>query len=81
MPFQPLAMAPMMKSGGRGAESLNTTTFLSGAVISSTAANSVLRGIEMPCGGLAIRSKVALTSSEVSSAPSWNCTPLRRWNV
>ena len=29
-------------------------------------------------GGLAIRSKVAFTSSAVSSAPSWNCTPWRR---
>ena len=32
----------------------------------------------MPGGGLAMRSKVAFTSSEVNSAPSWNCTPLRR---
>ncbi len=34
-----------------------------------------------PSGGLRIRSKVALTSSEVNSAPSWNCTPSRRWKV
>jgi hypothetical protein len=33
MPFQPLAIAPMMKSGGRGAESLNCTVYLSGAVM------------------------------------------------
>ncbi len=28
-----------------------------------------------------MRSYVALTSSAVKSAPSWNLTPLRRWNV
>ena len=78
MTFQPLAIAAMMKLGGRGADSLNCTVYLSGALISSTALNSMLRGMLMPCGGLAMRSKVALTSSEVSSAPSWNCTPLRR---
>ena len=70
-----------MKSAGRGWESLNCTVYLSGAVISLTAANSVLRGMLMPCGGLAIRSKVALTSAEVSSAPSWNCTSLRSMKV
>ena len=45
MPFQPLAIAHMMKSGGRGSESLNSTVYLSGALISSTAVNSVLRGM------------------------------------
>ena len=81
MPFQPLAIALMMKAAGRGSASLNCTVYLSGAAISLTAANRVLRGMLTPDGGLAIRSKVALTSSEVSSAPSWNCTSLRRWKV
>jgi hypothetical protein len=81
MPFQPEAIADMMKLAGRGSESLNWTVYLSGALISSTAANSVLRGIEMPWGGLAIRSKVAFTSSDENSAPSWNCTSLRSMKV
>ena len=75
MTFQPLAIADMMKLTGRGSASLNCTVYLSGAVISDTALNSTLRGIAIPCGGLAMRSKVAFTSSAVSSAPSWNCTP------
>ncbi len=79
--FQPLAIADMMKFGGRGSDSLNCTVYLSGVVISSTVANRMLRGISTPCGGLAIRSNVALMSAEVSSAPSWNSTPLRRKNV
>ena len=81
MPFQPLAIAAMMKLAGRGASSLNCTVYLSGAAISLTALNRMLRGMLTPCGGLRIRSNVAFTSSAVSSAPSWNCTPLRRKNV
>jgi hypothetical protein len=81
MPFQPLAMAAMMKLAGLGSESLNTTVFLSGVVISSTVANSGARGMLTPAGGLRIRSNVALTSSDVNSAPSWNSTSLRRWKV
>ena len=81
MPFQPLAIAAMMKLGGRGADSLNCTVYLSGATISLTDLNRMLRGMLTPAGGLAMRSNVAFTSAEVSSAPSWNCTPLRRKNV
>jgi len=81
MTFQPLAIAAIMKLDARGSLSLNCTVYLSGAVISPTVRNSTLRGMLMPCGGLAMRSKVAFTSSAVSSAPSWNCTPLRRRNV
>ena len=72
MPFQPLAIAAMMKLAGRGADSLNWMVYLSGAAISLTALNRMLRGMLMPSGGLAMRSNVAFTSSEVSSAPSWN---------
>ncbi len=54
--FQPLAKAAIMKLAGRGSESLNTTVFLSGAVISLTVVNSVLRGMLTPDGGLAMRS-------------------------
>src|SRR4051812_42764820 len=79
--FQPLAKADIMKFGGRGSDSLNRTVYLSGVVISSTVLNRMLRGIKTPCGGLTIRSKVALTSAEVSSAPSCHSTPLRRKNV
>ena len=50
-------------------------------LISLTELNKMLRGMLMPDGGLAMRSKVAFTSSAVSSAPSWNSTPLRRKNV
>ena len=81
MPFHPLAIAAMMKLAGRGADSLNSTVYLSGALISLTGLNRVLRGMLTPTGGLAMRSNVALTSSAVSSAPSWNCTRLRRKNV
>ena len=71
----------MMKLAGRDSASLNTTVFLSGVVISSTEANSGERGMLTPSGGLRIRSNVALTSSDVNSAPSWNSTSLRRWKV
>src|SRR5712691_2369669 len=77
MTFQPLAIADIMKLTGRGSASLNWTVYLSGAVISLTALNRMLRAMLMPGGGLAMRSKVALMSSAVSSAPSWNCTPFR----
>ncbi len=56
MTFQPLANADMMKSAGRGADSLNSMVCLSRALIDSTAANSVLRGMLMPDGGLTMRS-------------------------
>ena len=81
MTFQPLASADIMKSIGRGSASLNSTVYLSRAVISLTARNRMLRGMLTPSGGLTMRSKVAFTSSAVSSASSWNCTPWRRWNV
>ena len=81
MTFQPLAIADIMKLTGRGSANLNSTVYLSRALISLTALNRTLRGMLMPGGGLAMRSKVAFTSSAVSSAPSWNCTPLRRRNV
>jgi len=81
MTFQPLAIADMMKLTGRGSANLNCTVYLSGAAISLTDLNRMLRGMLMPCGGLMMRSNVALTSSDVSSAPSWKCTPWRRWNV
>jgi len=55
-----------MKLTGRGSDNLNSTVYLSRALISLTALNSMLRGMLMPCGGLAIRSKVAFTSSAVS---------------
>ena len=81
MPFQPLAIAAMMKLGGRGTASLNSTVYLSRTLTSLTEVNSALRGMLMPAGGLTMRSKVAFTSSAVSSAPSENSTPLRRKNV
>jgi hypothetical protein len=79
--FQPLAIADIMKLMGRGSDKLNWTVYLSGVVISLTDLNRMLRGMLIPEGGRAIRSKVALTSSAVSSAPSWNSTPLRKKNV
>ena len=79
--FQPLAMADMMKFGGRGADSLNSTVSLSRTLIDSTALNRELRGMLMPVGGFTMRSKVALISSAVMSAPSWKVTPSRRKNV
>ena len=78
MTFQPLAMAAMMKAGGRGSDSLNSMVYLSGALTSATALNRMLRGMLIPCGGHTMRSNVAFTSSDVISAPSWNGTPLRR---
>jgi hypothetical protein len=81
MTFQPLAIADIMKLIGRGSDNLNSTVYLSRALISLTALKRTLRGMLMPGGGLAIRSKVALTSSAVNSAPSWNSTPRRRWKV
>ena len=70
-----------MKLTERGAASLNSTVYLSGALISLTAVNSAVRGMLTPGGGLQMRSKVAFTSADVKSVPSWNCTPWRRWNV
>ena len=68
--FQPLANADMMKLAGRGSDNLNWTVYLSGVVISSTVLNRMLRGISTPCGGLTMRSNVALMSAEVISLPS-----------
>jgi hypothetical protein len=68
--FQPLAIADIMKPTGRGSDSTNWIVFLSGALTSPTALNSTLRGMLIPEGGVTIRSKVALTSSDVSSVPS-----------
>jgi hypothetical protein len=70
-----------MKLTGRASDNLNSTVYLSRALISLTEVNRMLRGMLMPEGGLAIRSKVAFTSSAVSSAPSLNCTSLRRKKV
>ena len=69
------------KFGGRGADSLNSTVSLSRTLIDSTALNRELRGMLMPVGGFTMRSKVALISSAVMSAPSWKVTPSRRKNV
>src|SRR6516165_7758880 len=66
MTFQPLAIADMMKFGGRGSDNLNSTVYLSRALISLTVLKRMLRGMLIPCGGLAIRSKVALTSLAIS---------------
>jgi hypothetical protein len=68
--FQPLAIADIIKLMGRGSDNLNSTVYLSRALISLTDLNRMLRGMLMPDGGLAMRSKVAFTSSAVSSAPS-----------
>jgi hypothetical protein len=59
-----------MKLTERGVASLNSTLYLSRALISLTAANSGLRGMLTPAGGLAMRSKVALMSADVKSVPS-----------
>ena len=81
MMFQPLAKAPSMKAWGRGSDSLNSRRSGSSTVISLTVLKRDDRGITTPLGGETMRWKVALTSSAVSSAPSWNLTPLRRWKV
>jgi hypothetical protein len=70
MTFHPLAIADIMKLDGRGSDNLNSTVYWSGVLISLTALNSTLRGMAIPGGGLTMRSKVALTSAAVSSAPS-----------
>ena len=67
-----------MKLTERGAASLNSTVYLSRALISLTALNSGVRGILMPAGGFAMRSNVAFMSADVKSVPSWNWTPWRR---
>src|SRR6266481_3600024 len=51
MTFQPLANADIMKLIGRGSDSLNSTVYLSRALISLTALNRTLRGMLIP-GGL-----------------------------
>ena len=56
MTFQPLANADIMKLIGRGSDSLNSTVYLSRALISLTALNRTLRGMLIPVGGLAMRS-------------------------
>ena len=81
MMFQPLAKAPSMNGRGRGSVSRNSMRYGSRTTISPTAVKSEERGITTPFGGRTIRSYVALTSSAVNSAPSWNLTPLRRWKV
>ena len=58
-----------------------TTVVASGASMLTMSENSAWR-IEMtPFGGARRRSKVALTSLDVSGLPSWNSTPLRILNV
>jgi hypothetical protein len=59
-----------MKLTGRASPSLNSTVYLSRVLISLTDLNRMLRGMLMPAAGLAMRSKVAFTSSAVSSTPS-----------
>jgi hypothetical protein len=81
MMFHPLAKAPSMKAFGRASVRRNSILCGSTTTMSPTVANSGVRGITTPFGGRAIRSYVALTSSAVKSAPSWNLTPLRRWKV
>ena len=56
MTFQPLANADIMKLIGRGSDNLNSTVYLSRALISLTALNRTLRGMLIPVGGLAMRS-------------------------
>ena len=56
MTFQPLAKPDMMKFEGRGSASLNSIVYLSRTLISLTELNRIERGIEMPAGGLEIRS-------------------------
>src|SRR6266481_4736513 len=48
MTFQPLANADIMKLIGRGSDSLNSTVYLSRALISLTALNRTLRGMLIP---------------------------------
>ena len=55
--------------------SLKTTVAGSGVSMEATSAKRSLRTEITPSGGLAMRSKVALTSAEVSGEPSWNLTP------
>jgi hypothetical protein len=44
-------------------------------------ADFVPRPAEYDALKAAVLAEVAFMSSAVSSAPSWNCTPLRRWKV
>ena len=55
--------------------SLKTTVAGSGVSMAATSAKRSLRTEITPSGGLAMRSKVALMSAEVSGEPSWNLTP------
>ena len=77
--FHPEAIAA--GKNALGAFSSNSTVNGSTVRISVTASKILWRGEIMPRGGKMMRSKVALMSSEVSSAPSWNNTPSRRWKV
>jgi hypothetical protein len=52
--------------------SRKTTVDGSGASIASTESNAALRCETMPPGARRIRSKLALTSADVSAEPSWN---------
>ena len=56
MTFQPLAKPDMMKLAGRGWASLNSIVCLSRTLISLTELNRIERGMEMPAGGLEMRS-------------------------
>jgi hypothetical protein len=40
-----------------------------------------IRKLSRLAGGKTIRSKDAFTSAASKSVPSWNLTPLRRWNA
>ena len=55
--------------------SLKTTVAGSGVSMAATSAKRSLRTEITPSGGLAMRSKVALTSAAVRGEPSWNLTP------
>src|SRR6516162_8263969 len=72
-------MAAMKKLCG----ALRVNCTVSGSTTSTfcTASNTLFRGLRMPGGGKMMWSKLALTSSAVRGAPSWNLTPSRRWKV
>ena len=51
-----------------------------GASTASTCAYTALRGLVTPVGGKMTWSRLALTSRDVRTEPSWNLTPSRSLN-
>ena len=74
-------LAMLARNAGDAEDSRKITVAASGASIALMRAKTDCRTETTPAGGLRMRSKLALTSAEVSGDPSWKVMPGRILNV